>query len=80
MAWADKPVAGKVLGIPAATAKAVREAAAKFVEWLKVGDEGSGGVRLAHLAMANCGIVLVIVQLNTARMPSLHACLGRASY
>ena len=37
LAWADKPVAGKVLGIPAATAKAVREAASKFVEWLKVG-------------------------------------------
>lgn len=39
LAWADKPVAGKVLGIPAATAKAVREAAAKFVEWLKEADE-----------------------------------------
>ena len=39
LAWADKPIAGKVLGIPAATAKAVREAASMFVEWLKVGGQ-----------------------------------------
>ena len=36
IAWYNKPTAGKVLGIPAAAAKAVREAATKFVEWLQV--------------------------------------------
>ncbi len=35
IAWYDKPSAGKVLGVPAPAAKAVRQAAAKFVEWLQ---------------------------------------------
>jgi translation initiation factor 5 len=39
IAWYNKPTAGKVLGIPTAAAKAVREAATKFVEWLQEADE-----------------------------------------
>ena len=35
VAWHGKPSAGKVLGVPAPAAKAVRLAAAKFVEWLQ---------------------------------------------
>ncbi len=35
IAWHGKPSAGKVLGVPAPAAKAVRQAAAKFVEWLQ---------------------------------------------
>lgn len=35
IAWYGKPSAGKVLGVPAPAAKAVRQAAAKFVEWLQ---------------------------------------------
>ena len=35
IAWHQKPSAGKVLGVPAPAAKAVRVAAAKFVEWLQ---------------------------------------------
>ncbi|KAL3130990.1 hypothetical protein ABBQ38_000314 [Trebouxia sp. C0009 RCD-2024] len=35
IAWYNKPLAGKVLGVPAPAAKAVRQAAAKLVEWLQ---------------------------------------------
>ncbi|KAK9830541.1 hypothetical protein WJX72_012368 [[Myrmecia] bisecta] len=35
VAWFDKGAAGKVLGIPAAAAKSVRDAAKPLVEWLK---------------------------------------------
>ena len=34
-AWYDRPSAGRALGVPAAAAKAVRQAAARFVEWLQ---------------------------------------------
>jgi translation initiation factor 5 len=35
VAWYDKPTAGKVLNVSAASAKAVRDSAEPFVEWLK---------------------------------------------
>lgn len=38
-AWYQKPTAGKVLGIPAPAAEAVRKAAAVFVKWLEDAED-----------------------------------------